>query len=198
MQIQIVVLALLVSVLLTAGCVDNGNNTEPVPEIKTKAFSSEEISFNYPESWAESERLLFLIPNVSNNTEIASFADPSSKDETGDDTTGVVVNKIVLDAGDLFERVDDLVNDFIQSFENNPSFQLLSTNNITINGIESKQVEFIDRDDGDNNPIKSQYSVIVIPTSDNQAIIVTFYANASDFSRERPKFDIIKNSIKIS
>lgn len=121
-----ILLALMVSVVLVSGCTTTTEtNTTSVPDIPYKTYSSDEISFRYPESWTTEL-------NVQTPNSIAAVADPASETSTGDLMTLVVIQSVPMPGNMTLKEVYDAS---YQSYAQEPSYQLISERTLTINGL---------------------------------------------------------------
>lgn len=177
MKIQLLVVALLAAVIITAGCVDNG---EPSQDIPTNTYTGDGFTFQYPETWVELEAMVGEV----------EVGDPESANEAGELTTSLVVNQITLEEGRTF---DQGVNDIRDLIEDEPSYELLAEQDLTIDGKQAKQfeVKFTEADE-------EYQGFFVIISNDNEVILVVGGSLVEDFSAQRANLELIINSVKFT
>lgn len=177
MKIQFLVVVLLAAVLVTAGCVDNGEQTQ---EVSTKTYTGDGFSFEYPETWVEVEAMIGEV----------EVGDPASANAAGELTTSLVVNKVELDPGRTFEQG---VSDIRDMLEAEPDYELLAEEDLTINGKQAKQyeVKFSEAED----EYQGFFAVI---SNDNEVILVVGGSLVEDFPTQRSNLELIINSIRLT
>ncbi len=172
MKIQLLVVALLALVLITAGCVDNGNQTTE----ETITYEAEGFSFQYPANWEE-------VPTLD---DIIQVGDPASANEAGEFTTAMTINKVELEAGRSFQ---DATTDVRQALEADADYELIGERDLTINGQEAKEFEVKFQDNG------MEFQGFFVLVSNDEVILAVGGSLVPDFPQQRENLQLIINSI---
>ena len=119
------ILCIMALVVLAAGCVDSGDDTsnQNIPDIPSRTYSGEGISFEYPESWTTN--LESLTPNT-----LVIVGDPDSQDDAGNINTLAVIQTTPLPDGQTLKETFDATYEAAAS---NSSFVVVSQRSLTIN-----------------------------------------------------------------
>ena len=124
------IIALMVLVAFAAGCVDSGdgNNTTSVdttvPDIPSKTYSANNITFKYPEAWTN--ELTSTTPNT-----VTVVGDPDSEDADGNVNTLAVIQRAALPSGQTLKETYDAT---YASSANETGYKLVSERSFTLDG----------------------------------------------------------------
>lgn len=149
---------------------------------KTKHYTKDGISFDYPENWE--------IANATTANAIAAVADPKTRDpKTGFSSTVVVIQKETIPAG---YTLKDVYDQNYAIFFNNSSYQRVYEGNTTINGI--KVYENIYTVDTDN--VQKQQRALWF---EKKGVVYVILCSAlkKDFKSQEANFNLIINSLKL-
>lgn len=177
MKIKLLVVALMAIVLVTAGCIGNGDQNQ---EINTKTYTGDGFSFEYPASWVETQAAEGEV----------QVGDPNSADATGELTTAINVIIVPLPEGRTFQQA---VNEVRTTFEAEPDDEVLSEKDVTINGKNAKQFELKFTEEG------TQYQgyFVFIP-NDNSVLMLVGGSLVADFPAQKSNLALIINSAKFT
>lgn len=171
-------MALLSLIVFISGC--TGDSTQ---ENDTKTYSQNGISFNYPATWS-------LANNVAPNTTV-SVADPNSvNSQTGYANTVLTIQKINITSG---SNLNSIYNENYAVLFNNTSYQRIFEGNTTINC----ETFYENRYYVNENGVQKEQRALWLQRDDNIYVIL-MSALAEDFEKEKPKFDLILNSLSIT
>ncbi len=183
------ILAIIALVVFVAGCVDSGttNNTTTinttVPDIPSKTYAKNGISFKYPQSWTNN--LQSSTPNT-----ITTVGDPDSQESSGNVNTLAVIQKTSLPSG---QTLKDTYDATYNNYENDSSYQLVSERTFTLDGTTA--YENIHKIDVSGTTKQERATWL-----ENNGTIYVILCGAlpSDFDSQQTNFDLITYSFKVT
>lgn len=181
MKKYLVALALISSVVLASGCINNGNQTSGNVQNKTKVYSGDEITFEYPKNWE-------TIASHARDSVVA-VGDPNSADSNGKARVSVVIQKTVKPQNATFKDYYDTT--YAQFASQNLGFIPISDGTILVNGITAFENIYKINSDGQ----KQERAIWIL--KNNRIYIILCSAPVSEFSSQQGNFDIIVNSFKV-
>lgn len=178
------ILSIMVIVVLCAGCVDSGDgdSSSNIPDIPSRTYSGDGISFQYPESWTTN--LKSETPNT-----LAVVGDPKSQDADGNVNTLVVIQSTSLPSGQTLKETYDATYEEAAS---DPSFVQISEKTLIIDGLEAyENIHKVDV-----KGIQKKERAVWL---EKNGIIYVILCGAlpADFNAEQTNFDLIIFSFKI-
>jgi len=169
----LLILAILAVVVFASGCTSSGQNT----------YNSNGISFNYPGSWKEI--------SATNVDSVAGVGDPNSFDNsTKMENTVVVIQKIEMPSGYTLNQVVDTI--ITQFASQDPNFQKISENTITVNGATAYEVVY----KMGSNGVQKQEKAVFLEQNGN-LYDISCSALPNDFDSQQANFDMVINSFKV-
>ncbi|MGB9936675.1 MAG: PsbP-related protein [Methanobacterium sp.] len=176
------ILIIIVTVIFASGCTDNGNQTSGNALNKTKLYTGDGFTFEYPSTWE-------TIASHGRDSAVA-VGDPSSADASGNAKVNVVIQKTVKPQGMQFQ---DYYNATYTQFASaNMSYTPVSEGTIVLNGITAYENVYKINSDG-----QKEQRAIWIPYN-NLIYIILCSAPVSDYENQQENFDTIINSFKLS
>ena len=177
----LLVLILISAVVLASGCTNSGNQTSGNVQNKTKVYSGEEITFEYPGGWQ-------TIASQARDSAVA-VGDPNSADGNGNAQVNVVVQKTIKPQNATFKDYYNAT--YAQFASQNLGFIPISDGTVVVNGITAfENIYKI------NSGSQKQERAVWILKNDRIYIILCS-APVSEFSSQQANFDSIVNSFKV-
>lgn len=174
--------AILFYIIIVSGCINNIEQTaNQTPSIKTKTYSANGISFNYPSDWQEI--------NKTGNYTTAYLKDPNAKSDDNKSGAVVEISKKASD-GILLKRYYEEVKSGATSVA---GYQLLSER--TLNVDNTTAYEFVSK--AVDKDIEEQYRVILLEKKGFIYMIACGTRSPTYLSDEEENFNIIINSFKV-
>lgn len=182
MKKYLLILILISAVILASGCINNGNQTSGNAGNKTKTFSGDDISFEYPASWQ-------TIASQARDSLIA-VGDPKTADGNGQTQVNVVVQRIAQPQNETFAQY--YTDTYAQFASQNMSFVPISDGTITINGVSANENVY----KVNSGEMKQQRAIWI--QKNGRIYIILCSAPVSEYNNQQANFDSIVNSFKIS
>lgn len=177
-------------VVAVAGCVDSGTNNNTtkinttVPDIPSKTYAKDGISFKYPESWTKSN----LVSQTTNT--LAIVADPDSTDSSGNYNTLAVIQTVALPSNTTLKEA---YNSAYSTYENDSSYVIVSQRVLTIDGTAA--YENIHKINVDGVTKKERATWL---EKNGTIYVILCGALPSDFDSQQTNFDLITFSFKVT
>lgn len=173
---------LLFYVIVASGCINNVEQTDnQTPQVKTKTYSANGISFNYPSNWQEI--------NKTGNYTIAYLKDPNAKSDDNKSGAVVEISKKASDGIPLKRYYEDVKSGATSV----AGYQLLLERNIKVDNATA--YEFVSK--AVDKDIEEQYRVILLEKKGFIYMIACGTRSPTYLSDEEENFDIIINSLKV-
>jgi hypothetical protein len=172
---------LLLSIVLTSGCINNGNQTTNNTSNSTQTYNGDQFTFNYPASWQQ------LSSQAQNST--AAVGDPATADSNGNVQVNVVIQKSIKPSGMTLQKYYN--ETYTQFAAQNLSYKQLSDGTIVLNGkIALENVYRI------NTGTLEQKRAVWIQ---NGSIIYIILCSApvSEYNNQQANFNVIIDSFKL-
>ncbi|PKL66849.1 MAG: hypothetical protein CVV28_08870 [Methanobacteriales archaeon HGW-Methanobacteriales-1] len=182
-------MAIIALVVFVAGCVDSGttNNTTSnitVPDIPSKTYAKDGISFKYPESWTKSN-----VVSKTTNT-LAIVADPDSADSSGNYNTLAAIQTVALPSNMTLKEAYDSI---YSNYENDSSYVIVSQRVFTIDGTTAYENIHKIKVNGVTKKERATW------LEKNGTIYVILCGTLpSDFDSQQTNFDLITYSFKVT
>lgn len=183
------IFAIIALVVFVAGCVDSGTTNDTavnttVPDIPSKTYAKNGISFKYPQSWTSA-----VTTNIPGT--IVGLADPKSKNSNGNYNTLAIVSKDQLPSGSTVKQSFDAT--FEQYANNDSSFKLISERTLNINGLTAYEKVYYINVSGIKKQERSTW------LEDNGTIyMILCNALPEDYDSQQTNFDLITYSFKVT
>ena len=183
------IFAIIALVVFVAGCVDSGTTNDTtsvdttVPDVPSKTYAKNGISFKYPQSW--SNQLEIQTPNV-----ITGVGDPDSKDSSGNINTLAVIQSTPVPSGQTLKETYDAT---YASYENDSSFQLVSETTFTLDGTTAyENIHKIDV----SGTVKQERATWL--EKNGTIYVILCGALPSEFDSQQTNFDLITFSFQVT
>ncbi len=173
---------LLLSIVLTSGCINNGNQTTNNTSNVTQAYSGDQFTFNYPSSWK-------LISSQAQNSTVA-VGDPATADGNGNVQVNVVIQTAIKPSN---VTLQEYYNETYAQFaaQKNLSYMQLSDGTLVVNGRTAlENVYTIDLS------VPEQKRAIWIQNG-SKIYIILCSAPVSQYNSQQANFNLIINSFKL-
>jgi len=183
------IFAIIALVVFVAGCVDSGTTNDTavnttVPDIPSKTYAKNGISFEYPQSWTSA-----VSTNIPGT--IVGLADPKSINSDRNYNTLAIVSKDQLWTGNTLKESFDAT--FKEYTNNDSSIQLISERTLNINGLTAYEKVYYINISGVKKQERSTW------LEENGTIyIILCNALPSEFDSQQTNFDLITFSFKIT
>ena len=169
----LIVLFILALIIVVSGCTNQKQNS----------YSSNGISFNYPNNWKE-------ISNVQTPNAIVGVGDPDSVDNsTGKVTTLVLVQKVALPSGSTLKQFYDTT---YTQFAQDPSFKTISDTTTTVDGTTA----YIKTYTANVNGVQKEEKAVWLEKNGNIYIILCGTLPPL-FDSQQANFNMIINSFNV-
>ncbi|HML04888.1 MAG TPA: PsbP-related protein [Methanobacterium sp.] len=175
MKKHILAVILILSLIVTiSGCTSQKQNN----------YSSNGISFNYPNNWKE-------ITNVTTQNAIVAVGDPDSADQqTKNVNTLVVVQKVALPSGSTLKQFYD--STYAQFAAQDPSFKTISDTTTTVDGTTA----YINTHTVNVNGVQKEEKAVWLEKNGSVYVILCGTLPPI-FDSQQANFNMIINSFKI-
>jgi hypothetical protein len=173
---------LLLSIVLTSGCINNGNQTNNSTSNGTQTYSGDQFTFNYPASWQQ-------ISSQAQNSTVA-VGDPASADSNGNVLVNVVIQRSVKPSNVTLQEYYNAT--YAQFAAQNLGYKQLSDGTIMVNG--KTALENIYRI---NTPAKEQKRAVWIQ-NENVIYVILCSAPVSEYNSQQANFNFIISSFKLT
>lgn len=175
------ILGIFLTLILASSILTIAYGIQIAADSQPKYFENSYVSFNYPGSW---EELQTDMPQLG-STEVANVF---SKDDTGG---GVFVYKYNMFPLSLTSRnfIDKFYSDFLA---NNTSSRILSSRNITLNGVPAYEV--VSEETIDGTQVKSRSLWF---DENSELYVLVLVAPSNKFDQEQNNFNLIINTFEI-
>lgn len=181
MKKYLLVLILISAIVLASGCTNSGNQTSENVQNKTKVYSGDEITFEYPAGWE-------TIASQARDSAVA-VGDPNSADSNDNVRVNVVVQKTIKPQNVTFKDYYNAT--YTQFTSQNLGYIPISDGTVVVNGITAfENVYKI------NSGSQKQERAVWI-MKNNKIYIILCSAPVSEFSSQQANFDSIINSFKV-
>jgi hypothetical protein len=177
----LLVLILISSVILASGCTTSGNQTSGNIQDKTKIYSGEEITFEYPKGWE-------TIASQGRDS-IVAVGDPNSADGNGKTQINVVIQKTVKPQNSTFKDYYNAT--YAQFASQNMGFIPVSDGTLALNGVTAYENIYKINSGGQ----KQERAIWIL--KNNRIYIILCSAPVSEFNNQQANFDTIINSFKL-
>ncbi len=173
---------LLSSIVLTSGCINNGNQTINNTQNNTQTYNGDQFTFNYPANWQQ------ISGQAMNST--AAVGDPATADSNGNVQVNVVIQKAVKPSN---ETLQEYYNSTYAQFaaQKNLSYRQLSDGTIVVNGKTGLENVY-----QINSVTQEQKRAVWIQNGSNIYIILCS-APVSQYDSQQANFNAIINSFKL-
>lgn len=154
--------------------------------IPTKTYSSNGVTFNYPEGWKE-----YSINNIDHpDTDfvIAVLGDPNSVDTSGNVNTAVIIKRMELSSHYTLVQIYD---SYYGSKANDADFMPISDTKLNLNG-KTAYEKIYERNV--NGPQKTRAFWI---DKNGYLYVIQCTSPTGNFESQKGKFDVIINSFKV-
>lgn len=170
----LIILFILALIVAISGCTSQKQNN----------YSSNGISFNYPNNWKE-------IPNVQTSFAIVAVGDPDSVDQaTKKVNTVVIVQKIPLPSGTTLKQTYD--SNYARLAAQDPSYTVISQTTRTVDGTTA----YINIHTVNVDGVQKQEEAVWLEKNGNIYVILCGTLPPV-FDSQQANFDMIINSFKI-
>lgn len=159
-------------------CISGCTSTDMDSENKTKTFTQNNISFEYPSGWV-------VATSLANDT-VAAVADPSSVD-----SSGLAQISVVIQVKELKGNLYDMYKVNYDVLFSNSSYQRISESNITMNNRQVIENIYTASEGG----VQKKKRAIWIQNG-NKVYVILCSAPVTVFDREKENFDLIVNSFR--
>lgn len=174
--------ALLFYVIIASGCIDNLEQTaNQTPQVKTKTYSANGISFNYPSNWQEI--------NKTGNYTTTYLEDPNAKSDDNKSGAVVEISKKSSDGIPLKRYYEDVKSGSASV----SGYQLLSERNLKVDNVTA--YEFVSK--AVDKDVEEQYKVILLEKKGFIYMIACGTRSPTYLSDEDENFNIIISSFKV-
>lgn len=181
MKKYLLISTLICALILSSGCINNGNQTSGNSTNTTKTFSFDDITFQYPKNWE-------TLASQARDSVVA-VGDPDTNDGSGKARVNVVVQKTVLPQDKTFLQYYN--ETYAQFASQNISYMQISEGTIVINGLNANENVYKVNLGGE----KQQRAIWI--EKDGRIYIILCSAPVSEYNNQQANFDIIVNSFKI-
>ena len=173
---------LLLSIILTSGCINSGNQTTNNTSNNSQTYSGDQFTFNYPANWQ-------LISGQGQNS-TAAVGDPATADSNGNVQVSVVIQKAIKPSD---VTLQEYYNATYAQFaaQKNLSYTQLSDGTILVNG---------------KTALENVYTIDSLAPEEKRAVwiqngsniyIILCSAPVSQYNSQQANFNAIISSFKL-
>lgn len=173
---------LLLSIVLTSGCINSGNQTTNNTSNSTQTYSGDQFTFNYPANWQQ------ISSQAQNST--AAVGDPATADSNGNVQVNVVIQTSIKPSSiTLQEYYNETYAQF--AAQKNLSYKQLSDGTVVVNGRTALENVYTI-----NLSVPEQKRAVWIQNG-SKVYVILCSAPISQYNSQQANFNLIVNSFKL-